>query len=104
MRKNTYGININYNSQYKLYQLSILGKYIYNIKENDLINNYEDYLDDPMNPDGIIVATLNAIDKVKKDGWYIEKYADIKTIRMEVIKKISELFDTVNAKERKGEI
>ena len=97
MRKNTYGININYNSQYKLYQLSILGKYIYNIKENDLINNYEDYLDDPMNPDGIIVATLNAIDKVKK-------YADIKTIRMEVIKKISELFDTVNAKERKDEI
>lgn len=104
MKKHTYGININYNVQWKLYKLSILGKYIYSIKESDLINNYEDYLDDPMNPDGIIVAALNAIDKVKKDDWYIEKYADIKTIRMEIIRQISELFDTVNAKETKDEI
>ena len=101
---NTYGVKIKYDSKLKSYRLFIISQYICSIKEIDLINNYEDFLDDPMNPDGIMMAVLNAIDQVKKDGWNIERYADIKTIRMEVIKQISELFDTVNEKEIKDEI
>lgn len=94
-----YGVKIKKNLKSKSYQLYIASQYICSIKEIDLIDYYEDYLEDPMNPEGIMVTVLNKIDEVeKKPGYIIDIYGTVKLVRQEVIEKISELFETVNTK------
>ena len=94
-----YGVKIRKNLKSKSYQLYITSQYICSIKEIDLINCYEDYLEDPMNPTGIVTTVLNKIDEVKKKpGCKLDIYGEMKSIRQEAIEKISELFETVNTK------
>lgn len=94
-----YGVKIRKNLKSKSYQLYITSQYICSIKEIDLINCYEDFLEDPMNPAGIVVTVLNKIDEVKKKpGYKLDIYGNMKSIRQEVIEKIAELFETVNTK------
>lgn len=94
-----YGIKIKKNIKSPSYRLSINSQHICTIQEKDLINDYEDFLEDPMNPSGILIYVLNSIDKAKKDHWAIDKYADVKLIRQEVILEITELFERINNKD-----
>lgn len=100
-----YGVKFKKNSKAKSpsYRLFITGQYICSIKEKDLINDYEDFLEDPTNPNGIIIYVLNSIDKRKRD-WQIDRYNDIKLIREEVINQIVELFENVNKCEGEEDI
>ena len=94
-----YGIKIIKSTKSPSYNLSINSHHICTIKERDLINDYEDFLEDPMAPNGVMVHVLNSIDKIKKDDWAIDKYADIKLIRQEVILEVTELFERTNNKD-----
>lgn len=94
-----YGIRVIKNIKSPSYRLSINSQHICTIKEKDLINDYEDFLEDPMNPSGVLVYVLDSIDKAKKDSLAIDKYADIKLIRQEVILEITELFERINNKD-----
>ena len=100
-----YGVKFKKNSKAKSpsYRLFITSQYICSIKEKDLIEDYENFLEDPMDPNGIIIYVLNSIDKRKRD-WQIDRYNDIKLIREEVINQIVELFEKVNKCEGEEDI
>lgn len=100
-----YGVKFKKNSKAKSpsYRLFITGQYICSIKEKDLIEDYENFLEDPMDPNGIAIYVLNSIDKRKKE-WSLDRYADIRLIRDEAINQVVELFESVNKCEDEEDI
>lgn len=91
-----YGIKFVKNIKSESYKLYICSQYICSVKEKDLISNYDDFFEDPMNPSGILVNILNSIERVKKDGFKIDEYTNIKSIRQEVILEVVDLFERVH--------